>query len=108
MAARARRSTRRDDNNSNATHDNDNNTNAPPTKTRRVRTARLRSESDFAICLLLEIPLRDLSFHLIVYEKCRTPNNDTDIMSQRLLLEKEIPSGGSQAGDMYYVSNVFV
>ena len=33
-------------------------------------------ENNFAICPLLEIPLRGFSFQLKVYEKCRTSNNN--------------------------------
>ena len=51
------------------------------------------SEDNFAVCLLLEIPMRGFPFQINSSEKYRIPKNN-----QIVAFEKEVPSGGSQAG----------
>ena len=60
------------------------------------------SENNFAICFLLEIPLRGFPFQVKFYEQCRVPKH---IIVQRISFEKEVPSWGSQAGD---ISQTFI
>ena len=62
------------------------------------------SESNFAICFLLEIPLRGLPFQMGFFVNYRIPKNNTTIRFQRTSFEKEIPSGGSQAGNISQTS----
>ena len=62
------------------------------------------SAHNFAICFLLEIPLRGFPFQIRFSETYRIPKNSTNICFQRISFEKEIPSGGSQAGNMSQTS----
>ena len=56
------------------------------------------------ICFLIEIPLREFPFQMEFSEKHGIPNNNTNRIVQRIPFEKEIPSGGSQAGNMLQTS----
>ena len=62
------------------------------------------SEINFAICFLLEVPLRGFPFQIISFEKCRIIKSNKHMIVQRILLEKEILSGGSQAGNISQTS----
>ena len=77
-------------------------------QTRRPRPRR-RSlcdpENDFAICFLLEIPLWGFPFQIKTSGNTECLNkNNTSLIVQRISFEKEIPSGGSQAGDISQTS----
>ena len=52
------------------------------------------SESNFAICLPLEIPLRGFPLHMIFSEKYRIPNNSTNVCFQRISFENGNPLRG--------------
>ena len=82
------------------------------------------SENNFAICFLLEIPLRGFPFQMKLYDKYRIPKHNKDfnifhlkrkspqgslkqetyLIFQRTSFEKEIPSGKSQAGNISQTS----
>ena len=49
------------------------------------------SESNFAVCLLPEIPLREFPFQMKLFETYRTPKHNTNLICQRNSFEKEIP-----------------
>ena len=65
---------------------------------------QLVSESNFAICFLLEIPLGGFPFQMKFSEQYRIPKNDTNLIVKRISFEKEIPSGGSKAGNISQTS----
>ena len=63
----------------------------------------------FAIRFLLEIPPRGFPFQMKFYDKCRIRlNNNTNLNVQRILFEKEIPSGASQAGNISQTSFIYI
>ena len=62
------------------------------------------SENSFAICFLLEIPLRGFPFRMKLSWKYRIPEHSINLICQRISCEKEIPSGGSQAGNLSQTS----
>ena len=50
----------------------------------------VESDMIFAICFLLEVPIRGFPFQMESFEKCRVAKNRCFI-AQRISLEKEIP-----------------
>ena len=65
--------------------------------------AILYSENNFAICFLLEIPLRGFPFHRAIFQTYIIHKHDTSYF-QRISFEKESPSWGSQAGNISQTS----
>ena len=63
-----------------------------------------QSWSSFAKCFLHEISLRGSPFQMNFFETYRIPKNNTHLIFQRNSFEKEIPSGGSQAGNISQIS----
>ena len=49
------------------------------------------SENNWAICFLLEIPLRGFPFQMNLHDKCRIPNKNIHLIVQWILFEKESP-----------------
>ena len=72
---------------------------------RRAEYSHLQtSESSFAICFLLKIPMRGFPFQVKSFENCRIPKNSTQQSFPRISFEKEIPLRGSQAGNISQTS----
>ena len=60
---------------------------------REIAAIQKDPESNFAICLQLEIPLRGFLFQMTFSETHRKPKSITNHIVQRISFEKEIPSG---------------
>ena len=52
------------------------------------------SENNFAICFLLEIPVRGFPFQVKLSDKYRIPKNNTNIICQRIYFGKGNPLRG--------------
>ena len=63
-----------------------------------------QSESNFATCFLLEIHMRGFPFRRKLSGKYIIPQNNTNLLVQRISFEKEVPSGGSQVGNISQTS----
>ena len=69
-----------------------------------TREAGESSKSNFATRFLPEIPLKGFPFRMEFSKKCRILKNNTNLIAQRISFEKEIPSGGFQAGNISQTS----
>ena len=53
----------------------------------------LSLENNFAMCFLLEIPLRGFPLQIELYDKCRIPKNNTHLIFKGFRLKRKSPQG---------------